>query len=270
MNWNRAKTILIILFLLSDLFLLGNIIASTRKLTAVTPEIIESTINILKNNNISIDSTIIPKNVLSAPYAEADNVIYDFDAFSKAFLGEDAEKTEEYSYKAEAGTIHFSGDSFTYKSTTPYEPVNTDEKNARITAIDFLKSKGFDLSDAEIHTNKSTNGFTFTFNNKAGSLPLFNSVISAKVSGTDVTEVWGTWFNVTNTKGQENELKSVTSALIDFIPLAKNIPTKVTGLCLGYTIPDSTLYHKSATLIPVWEIKEENGTVHYPDARNPE
>ncbi len=270
MNWYRAKTILIILFLFSDLFLLGNIIISTRRLTAVAPEIIESTIQILKNNNISIEKESIPENILSLPYAEADNVIYDFNAFSRAFLGEGAKKTDEFLYESNSGTIQFTGDGFTYKSISQSDSKKTNEKDARATAIEFLKSKGFDLSNAEIYSEKYSDEFSITLKNKVNSLPLFNSVITTKISGTQITEVSGTWFNISHTKGQENELKTVTSALIDCIPSVTNVPAKITELTLGYTIPDVTLYHKSATLIPVWEIQDEKGNIYYHDARNPE
>ena len=149
MNWSRAKTILIILFLLSDLFLLGNIIVSKRNLTSATPQIIESTVKILNSNNITIDQTIIPKNILSVPYAEADNVISDFDDFAKLFLGKNVQKIDENTYKTESGTISFSGDSFTYTSITSGNSAESTEKSAELTAIEFLKNKGFDMSKAE-------------------------------------------------------------------------------------------------------------------------
>ncbi len=270
MNWYRAKTILIILFLFADLFLLATIITSTHQQTTVTPEIIASTAKILKNQGITINTDLIPDKIVSVPYAEADNVISDYDEFAKLFLGDDFTKSEEFLYKSHTGTIKLDGDSFNYSRNIPYNDASITEKNAQNIASEFLESKGFNISDAEIGTEKTTDNFTIIFRNTTNSLPLFNSVVTVKISGSDVTAVSGSWFNVTGAKGQDSKLKAVTSALIDFIPSITAIPTQITELTLGYTVLDNTLYHKSAALVPVWQIKEANGNVHYPDARNPE
>lgn len=270
MNWSRAKTILIILFLLADLFLLVNLVTSTYKSTAVTPEIIASTKQILKNQGIKIDTSLIPANVNPAPYAEADNVITDYDAFSKLFLGENFVKTGDFLYESNIGTLSFTGDSFSFEAKSSPDNTILDEKSAQSAVLTFLKGKGFDLSKAELYSEKTADGFTIILKNTVNSLPLFNSVITATVSRNNVVKLSGSWFNHIGVKGAVNELKTVTSILIDFIPMVTATPTEITGLEIGYIVPDSSIYHKSAVLIPVWQITEANGLQHYPDARNPE
>lgn len=270
MNWYRAKTILIILFLAADLFLLANIVGSTRKQTTVTPEVIASTIQVLKNHNIEINPSIIPNKTVSVPYAEADNVIFDYDEFARLFLGDSFTKSNDFLYKSQSGVIKFEGDSFSYASNISPNSTIPDEKSAQDIASKFLKSKGFNIKDAKVLTAKATDGITLTFKNSVKSKPLFNSAVNVKISGNDVISASGSWFNVTDAKGQDNRLKAVTSTLIDFIPSIQNVPTQITELTLGYIVPDSTLYHKSASLVPVWQIKEANGNIHYPDARNPD
>ncbi|MBO5060956.1 MAG: two-component system regulatory protein YycI [Clostridia bacterium] len=269
MNWNRAKTILIFLFLFTDLFLLANML-STYKSATISTEIIKSTAEILNANNIKIDVSAIPNKSLPAPYAEAENVISDYDSFSVAFLGDNAAKTGDYSYESKTGAISFSGDSFNYKAAAFSISSDADEKNAQETAIRFLKDKGFDLSSAKIETSKISSGFLITFENYANSLPVFNSHVSVEISGNSVSAAYGIWFNALDTRGQDNELKSVTSALIDFIPEAGGEAIEISGLELGYTVPESTSYHKSAVLVPVWRISEASGRQHFPDARTPE
>ena len=178
--------------------------------------------------------------------------------------------TQEHLYESPTGTVQFSGDSFSYKSKKSIVASHTDEKEARLLAITFLKDRGFDISKAEISTDATSGKVLVVFFSKLHSLPLFNSKVTIEISGKDVVSASGIWFNATNAKGQDNELKSVTAALVDFIPYVKSTPTKISSLELGYTVPDSSVYHKSAVLIPVWQITEENGSTHYPDARNPE
>lgn len=270
MNWSRVKTILIILFLLTDIFLLVSLVLSMHNSTTITPEIIESTVEILKKQDIVIDKELIPSKVTPAPYAEADNVIDDYEAFAKKFLGNVITKTGDNSYESTVGIMSFDGDRFGFSKKNPENGKAIDEKSAQANVISYLTAKGFDLSNADVSTTKNSNGFTVTLKNLANSLPLFNSVITAQVSGDVVTSVTGIWFNQINVRGQANELKTVTSALIDFIPATAAVPTEIVGLTLGYTVPESNVYHKSAVLIPVWEIQEANGNKHYPDARNPE
>ncbi len=270
MNWSRVKTILIILFLLSDVFLLVSLVMSTYNSNTITPEIIESTAEILKKQNIIIDKELIPAKVSPVPYAEADNAISSYENFAKKFLGNEITKTGDNLYESSNGTISFDGDSFTYTMKNPASSKSIDEKSAQASVINYLTDKGFDLSNADITSSKNSNGFTVTLKNLVNSLPLFNSVVTAEVLGDTVASVSGIWFNQINVRGQANELKTVTSALIDFIPAATGIPTEIVGLTLGYTVPESKVYHKSAILIPVWQIVEGNGNKHYPDARNPE
>ncbi len=267
MNWYRAKTILIFLFLFADLFLLVNIIGSTRKQTSIAPEIITSTVHVLKNHGIEINTDLISQKIISPTYAEADNVITDYDEFAKLFLGDSVSKNDVLIYESAAGTMKFDGDSFNYTGKLESGTAISDEKSAQDFASKFLKEKGFDLSDSVTDIKKNPNGMDVTFTNTVKSLPVFNSVVAISISNDNVISVSGVWFNVTSAKGQDSNVKTVTSALIDFISSASSAPTQITGISLGYIVPESNFYHKASSLVPVWEIKEANGKIHYPNAR---
>ena len=77
----------------------------------------------------------------------------------------------------------------------------------------------------------------------------------------------GTWFNETESQNGNSNIKSITSALIDFIPNAKT-PDEITKIEFGYNIFDKASYHKSSTLIPVWKVTTKNGETYLLDARN--
>ena len=61
MNWGRAKTILIILFLCTNTFLLTAIILSSNNSSVVSEAIAKSTVDILKDNGIDVSEEIIPR-----------------------------------------------------------------------------------------------------------------------------------------------------------------------------------------------------------------
>ncbi len=265
MNWSRAKTILIALFLVVDLFLLTTILKGS---DAITPEIISSTVDILSANGITVSADMIPSNVKSAPYSEAENVIESYDEFAKLLLGEDCYLSGDNSFSSNGATVSFSGNSFIYKNKNISNSIAGDKNPQNIASV-FLKSIGFDLSDAKISYQASGNDANVTFSNYAGSLPVFNSSVTVSLSDEEITSISGTWFNVISTRGQDAALKSITSILIDSVADFEK-GTRITALDLGYTLPDSVAFHKSAVLIPVWQITTESGQMYYPDARNPE
>lgn len=273
MNWSRVKTIFIILFLISDLFLLAILTISDRSLNAVSPEIIESTVQILENNSICIDPDIIPKKTKSVHYAEAENVISDYAAFAKAILGNSAAENGDNSYESELGTLTIDGNSFVFSANSAL--LNQDLQNTKDiekNASNFLKNIGFDLSHAKSKSEKTDSGYAVTFSNYANGLPIFNSSVTVIFDGKSLASASGTWFNLIDASGQDNTLKSVTSMLIDLIPQMDTSAgsVRISNLTLGYNIPESSSYHKSAMLVPVWQVIEEGGAQHFPDARNPQ
>lgn len=269
MNWSRVKTVLIILFLCTDIFLLSIYFTSKYSSSTISSDVIDSTVQILKKNGIEIDPSVIPQNTRTAPQFEAVNVISSQEEFAKKFLGNNLVPTE-FGYESAFGTINFYGDRFNYTmkpgsdALLDINPI-TNDKSAKSAAISVLENLGLDLKNAKISVIKDMDGFTIVAENTAHNLPIFNSSVSVKATKT-INSVSGIWFNFYDSSGTNN-LKNITSVLIDFVPnAAENI--KITNLELGYHIFDFTQYHKSATLIPVWKVTCEDSSVFYLDARN--
>ena len=178
MNWSRVKTVLIILFLCTDIFLLATYLTSKYASSTIAPEVIESTVEVLKSNDITVSSSVIPQKMPNVMSLDAENVISDYEAFAEKFLGKDMSKTD-YGYESVAGKLTFFGDRFNFKKNTVLDAVTdlipvTDEKMAKDTAISSLQQLGFDLKNARISTEKTKTGYTVTLENQANSLPIFN------------------------------------------------------------------------------------------------
>ena len=271
MNWSRVKTVLIILFLCTDIFLLGIYFTSKYSSSVISDDVIASTIQVLKNNNITVDPSVIPKKMSDIQYAEAENVIPDYEAFAKNLLGDQMQKID-FGYESNRGKVTFYGDRFNFiKNTDVYLTSDimtvNDEKTAKDVASMELKNLGFNLDNAKTSVTTSEFGYSILFENSANGLPIFNSQVTAVVSKNGLTSVSGIWFNETLSQDGTSSVKSITSALIDFIPQVST-KTQITGIELGYNIFDRTSYHKSATLIPVWKITTKDGNTYLLDARN--
>ena len=282
MNWSRVKTILIILFLFTDILLGAGVISSTRKANTVEPEIISSTVSLLGQHNITIAPEIIPTKTPDAEYIEAENTITDYGKFAEDIMREKPQKTDEFTYETDRSVLSFSGDCFSYKIKLAEKLFNDGsfdsdlENSAKVVAANFLSANGFDIKHADISTTKTDNGFDVTFIEKSGKMPVFSSNITVSVTGHNaaegesngIHEVSGSWFNITNQNGSAVELKSITGILIEFMSMYNGeLPTAITALTLGYTVFEADTLHRTATLVPVWRITTDNGSEYFLDAR---
>ena len=271
MNWGRVKTVLIILFLATDIFLLGIYLTSMHSSSTISDEVIADTVTALGNNKITVNPDIIPKKVQRAPYAEAENVMTDYETFAKNLLGDNIQKID-YGYESPLGKVTFYGDRFNYTSTTDHFAFGNANAISDSNALEELvatnlKRYSFDLSSATASTKKQEDGYTITFENSVNSLPFFNSKVVAVLSKSGECSLSGIWFNQTESTGSDIEFKRVTSALIEFIP---QLPEgcEIVKIETGYNIFDKESFHKSATLIPVWHITCKDGSTYLLDARN--
>ncbi len=94
MNWNKAKTRLILFLLCTNTFLFSIIVKSYFKRTRVPDEVINSAVSLLDKRNIKIDSSIIPAVINSEKVFSVENIISDYESFAKLALQGDISPTE--------------------------------------------------------------------------------------------------------------------------------------------------------------------------------
>jgi len=264
MNWNKAKTILIIFFICTNLFLLATILISADRTSIVTDDIVSSTTLILKNNQIEIDPEIIPRKTYATSLLEAENWIGDYAEFAKKFIGENAILSENSVYTSELGSVSFSGDKFEF---IPASPVFSDvTKNLSDTNYDRIASgilKKYDFSDSNLlYENKITDeNFTVTVTKQKDSLYFFNSELEIVLAKDGVRKISGSWFFEKNQLKEKVTLKNITGVLIDYISVANRptTPEKIVAIDLGYSILEEGIHHKFSVLTPCWRITLDNG-----------
>ncbi len=268
MNWYRAKTILIVFFVCMNVFLLVNLIYSTNKASVVTPEIINSTIEILKKNDIEIPPELIPVKTVSMPSVEMKNVFANKDIFAETFCGNDVTEKENDTYAGSGGTVRFEGDKFTFMPVSMKN--RTDGSDVRECTEMLLADFGINVSFAECIEHSENGNIVLKFKNSINKYKIFDSYINVQINQSgDVLCIDGVWFGEQSNSGRNIPLKSVTGVLIDFIlqpqrPTGKNVIEK---LELGYTASDADVYHETTVLIPVWQITLSDGKVYCIDTR---
>ncbi len=269
MSWSRVKTILIVLFICIDAFLLSNIIISKGKSSAVPQDIVQSTVTLLKQNNITIDADIIPRRITKTSYIQADNVITDYEDFTKLFVPNAG--TNDQLHQHTDIVRFYQGDQFVCSPDITSKMDAGDERAALNTVKTYLKERGFDLSQAKFSSVKNDTGYTITIKNYCDEFPLFNSIVTVNIENSTIARIEGSWFNITDVENQESTLKNAAGILIDFMASHQdNSPIVITELEMGYSVFESDTYHKSAMLIPCWKITTADNQAFYLDARNAE
>lgn len=259
MNWSRAKTILIIFFICTNLFLLATIIASTNKTTIITDDIISSATQILKNNQIEINPDIIPRKSQHLPILEAENIIDSYENFSKKLLGEDCAPASSNVFTGGNGEVTFSGDTFNFVPATPLFPEICEKltlSNAKSVAESVLKKYDFEDRDLQFDIKTFKDDFVINITKKKDSVFYYDCNLRLTLSDRGLKNMSGSWFYEKNELPGDVTPKSVTGVLIDFISVSNrpNTPDTISSIDLGYSTNEPEIYHNPASLVPCWRI----------------
>ena len=95
MNWGRAKTILIIVFLIIDIILLGLFSYINNEINYIKTDTVKEAAAALKKHDIKISEDIVPKKRIEKKILNYENVLYNHEKALKRFLGEGYELFEE-------------------------------------------------------------------------------------------------------------------------------------------------------------------------------
>lgn len=256
MNWYKAKTVLIVFFVITNTFLLFNVISNGRNDTRIAEEVLEYTAEVLANNGIKIDKERIPKKKRRARQVETDNIITGYDEFALMVLGEDYKKLSETEYESAGGTLSFSGDYFCYNGKSEYPAGEEGD-------VKLLRDMGLEISGFEYDAG--------VFSKKINRLSVFNSQITVEHLEDSAVRVSGVWFEENESKlSDAGTVKPITSVLIDFIssPERSGENVEITDLEWGYMVYETEIYHKSIVPVPVWKIEMSDGKNVYMEAQN--
>jgi len=266
-RWNEVKSILIIFFLITNIMLARILIVSENNLYKIKPEIIDYTVDILKQSNISIDKSVIPEKNPKLSETDAYNIIQDNNEFADMVLGGSAEPVGT-GYISSVGTLQISYDTFniSYTDTNFFKASESPSETVK-SVIRFLNIS----KRCKYYFDASDNGHKIHIGNLINKNYFFDSYIDITVTDDYISNISGVWFVSDDKTPSRAELKSVTGVLIDFMNMYKSDePITITSLNVGYYIGESNVYHKSLSLIPVWQIKTSDGNKYYIDTRRTE
>ena len=255
MNWSRVKTILILFFLCTNLFLASVIVMSGNRIHTISDEIIHSTGEILKNNRILMDETLIPKRVSFLPEVAGMPAAENEDWISRV-LGGQAEKIGESEYRGEYGTLTVQDQTVSFSGKIPLEKMPEGEVNA---IMNFMQQCGTDRS--QIRIQRAAESGVWHLTEQVNEAELFDQGFDLTVENGAIVKISGSWLVSLKQKKETAEQKNAAEILLDFIGLESRPQGEVTIVALepGYAY--------SETLYPVWRISLSDGSVYLMDAR---
>ncbi|MBZ4647318.1 MAG: hypothetical protein JG777_2807 [Clostridia bacterium] len=272
MYWSRVKTILIILFLCINIFLLVSMMVSVNRTITISSETVEDTVQVLKKNNIEIEKNIIPTKMHNLPLLEMVNPEQDPKALAAKILG-DGFKQQGDKYTLDKKTLAIRGCEFSYSDEAPSQTINDlNELTAENYAKKELEKFGAHLKYAVTAKvqRQGDEKYSVTFYQEFSGREIFENYITVILTPQGLISMEGYWLIPKKFTTEKLPIRHVTGILIDFLrndERPKDRKLTVTDISLGYhRVDPKNSYIKETTAIPAWRITTDDGQVYYYEA----
>jgi len=244
-DWSKAKNILIIAFIITNIFLIYNIeknLFDSGALSTLDEEHIQSVEKILKERGIYLQ-TEIPKKILKMPVL---NVAYE---------NWDKQKIKEMIQKSPKGQIK-----------------NLDAQKAYEEAEKFIRENGWLKKDTIYwDTRKEEQGYKVIFKQKYKNGFLEYSYMECVVTPSGITFFDKLWLKPLSTGESKKEIIPATNALLKLMGRVEGMkkPVIIRDIALGYWFDPGYMGFENAesgTAVPAWRFVLENGETIFIDA----
>ena len=277
MSWSKVKTMLIVLFIFVNGFMLYNLYFKHGSSPEVSAETVADTVSIMENNNVTIDPAIIRRKANRLRKAEISNSIDARSTLAENLLGSCIET--ETGYISDEGKLTFNSVAFSFENyNSEYAKPGINENNAINLASDLLVQKGFDVKKSDIRDfYSSETGFVAKFGKDVDGFPVYECYLHIYISPEGVvTRIDGYWPEVF----RDNYSSAVTcineTAVLINLLTAQGFDTskknEVVDIQTGYTLgglpeSDSPIM---LTLLPSYRVILKNGENYIFNAENGE
>ena len=274
MNWGRAKTILIIMFLTVDIFLLCVLLQTRSDYEQLPKETVEKTVQILQDKGIKIQTETVPrqrtknqnivlKNYFSNPAQAAELML----GICEVKLSDD--ENHEYLFENEEATLKVKDTFFTYTSKKKVMPYGSGEKTDTKIVQENLKKLGFKANEFTVLQEQNASGL---FEGRI--IPLYNGKkicgisMNVKADKEGILSLEGHWFSSAEAESYGNEpLLDITAVLVNVIYRNDQWPKSVEAIESCFYTSGDYLESREISATPIYVITDQSGHQKYFDAR---
>lgn len=265
MNFGRAKTILIFLFLLLNLFLIGYIFATSNDITVPDNKTVATTVEILKSRNIYLDEKINLSSTEKINYLNLEAITKDEKVFASKLLG--SFKAKDNTYIGDFGDLTITNGSFVWNIKDNHSFSEFNANQVRNYAIKFLKKYEIDTSVLKVSDVSLTGGnYKVTFSHYFFDKELFDIKTCVYVSGGGVYKIEGNIFALVSLSESEQSGNPITTLLNYSATKETDKKEKIIRINPGYYSENNPAHYKSLTAQPCFEIVFSDGEKLYFDA----
>lgn len=277
MNWGRAKTILIVLFLALDVFLLVILIQTRLLSLQISEDTVTKTAQVMQAHGIHIapeqisvrreaNRNVILKNHFETPPRAARQLL----GRQPDTLLSDSEN-HEYRFENREATLHINGTTFTYAVKRQTAPVaeGTAEEMAAEGILRELEAMGFEKDSlAMVSLSEAEGLYSCEVVPVYKKARIYGVVMHITADREGILAIAGNWFRPIAAEQQEDErLLDVTTVLVNLIHMPELQGLRVEQLESGFLVFDEYLSSREIAALPVYILTAAEGTRYYFDAR---
>lgn len=272
MNWARAKTILIIVFLLLNTFLF---VTYRSILKSKSETDVRQLTQVLEKNNITLEQNALKKTPSKLHSVELLNLAGDNKTCADNFLKDAYLTVSETEYKKGSRTLLINRSTVEYIDSDPqdssYQGISEERTEKKVSRE--LNQLGIpeDTLQCVRRFRNSSDHLVLVYNLQYGDFSVFNSAVQVIVSQTGILNIKGVLLavNETNPLDMQYDILNSQNILLELLSnpeLNDRAPQEILEVNLGYYIPKND-FVMSADAIPAYQIVMGNGKVYYYDAR---
>ncbi|AOT70548.1 two-component system regulatory protein YycI [Geosporobacter ferrireducens] len=274
MDWSKAKNILIIAFIITNLFLIFNIqsnLYENNSLSVLKDRNIEDVVAILADRNIKVEAEI-PRILLQMPVLDVEYETYNEEKVVQRFGrgGPISQNNSQEQIEVTKNKI------IIYKNNSRDIRIkNINESKAREEAERFIKDHGYMRQDVEYwNTFEEEGQYEVIYKQKYKGYFLEMSYMRLIVTQAGVTEFERMWLKPLQLGEHKNEIMPATKALLKVMNVLEDWEqeTIITEISLGYLFDPSKISLtnweniKSGRALPAWRMTLKDGETIFIDA----
>ena len=269
MDWSKAKTILIVAFLITNILLGAVLLSSERKVETATKEgFIEDVTKLLNKKNIFIDTEISRENPSLNTLTVEYEILDAYEVNKDYFNGEGKIEAKDQSV---TGIIY--NDEFVLienKKLLTYENKSQEEKykdlneeQAKTIALEFLQDKKYDTSDMLLYyTKKQDDGYHLEFSKiyKDRYLERANTIVEVDSRG--VRKLDRIWLNTLDEGETPIYISTAPKAILSLLSMEEVYGKTIKDISLCYYFDPVGSDYKNAkrgNALPAWRVLFEDG-----------
>jgi len=274
MFWSKVKTILIVLFVFVNIFLLTMLLISNSESSSISKETISDTVYLLGMNGIEVNPAIIPVSIGSGSVCDIRSAVQSGGAFADVVFKAGNYTVSGATYKSVNGELTFVNGNVNLEFKIPpksYPNLDTKGIIAQILRDYKLDTKHIFIKD--IITSTVGDRIKVSIGQRFAQRDFIGIGLEIYISKSGLGRLVGSQVASDITSYKPLLLKPITATLAEFIKNKDKTvgnQIKIQSISEGYYInhEDFKSEHKSIQAVPCYKIKTSEGRTYLYDARS--